>query len=332
MRIHGFDILRGLCALSVAVYHLTHWCHLADLRNVGLVGVNIFFILSGASITIAYAGRLRDGLPFVNFLCQRIFRLAPLFWVQLLIAAITLHRSLWQALLNASFLFGFANAGLTSIITGGWSLGIEFIFYFIFPIFLFLLRGTYLPLLALLFLTYLQQAYVSGIAKADGDLQTYWVTYIQFISFIAYFFSGCLIGKLVPHIRLKMAWLPFIALGTLLFYICATGEDTAVAGVSGALLMVLCALVVVFSSKLSVPPKLVWLAAAMGDMSYGVYLLHPFIFDRAQGSFGFNLFDAAGEQAGAIIVIAITIILALVSERFYERPIRKRGYKLLSIR
>ncbi|NBO20302.1 MAG: acyltransferase [Proteobacteria bacterium] len=332
MRIHGFDILRGLCALSVAIYHMTHWRHSADLNNVGLIGVNIFFILSGASITIAYADRLRSGLPFVNFLGQRVFRLAPLFWVLLLIVIIQRHLPLSQALLNGSFLFGFANAGEVSMVPGGWSLGIEFLFYFIFPVFLFLLGGTYRPVLVLLFLTYIQQAYVSAIVKNDGDLESYWVTYVQFASFIAYFFCGCLIGKLVPHIHLKMAWLPFIALGTLLFYACAIGDDPAVAGISGALLMGLCALVVVFSSKLSVPPKLVWLADAMGDMSYGMYLLHPLVFDHAERSFGFHLFDATGELAGTIIVIAITIILALASERYYERPIRKLGYRLLNIR
>lgn len=42
-RVDGFDMLRGLCAIGVAYYHLMHWFELRELYNLGLYGVYIFF-------------------------------------------------------------------------------------------------------------------------------------------------------------------------------------------------------------------------------------------------------------------------------------------------
>ncbi|MEY2801078.1 MAG: hypothetical protein RL513_662, partial [Pseudomonadota bacterium] len=46
-RVLGWDILRGLCAMSVMVYHLLYWQDLATVSTLGTYGVYLFFILSG---------------------------------------------------------------------------------------------------------------------------------------------------------------------------------------------------------------------------------------------------------------------------------------------
>jgi peptidoglycan/LPS O-acetylase OafA/YrhL len=78
-RVLGWDVLRGLCALAVASYHLLAWQDVATLHTFGSYGVYLFFVLSGASLAYNYQG-LIDGPPAVlRFLAVRWLRLAPLF-------------------------------------------------------------------------------------------------------------------------------------------------------------------------------------------------------------------------------------------------------------
>jgi peptidoglycan/LPS O-acetylase OafA/YrhL len=51
-RVLGWDLLRGLCALTVASYHLLYWLGLAELPALGTYGVYLFIVLSGASLAI----------------------------------------------------------------------------------------------------------------------------------------------------------------------------------------------------------------------------------------------------------------------------------------
>ncbi len=66
-RVLGWDLLRGICALGVASYHLMAWQKLADIHSIGFYGVYLFFVLSGASLTLNYLPRFaRDASPTHN--------------------------------------------------------------------------------------------------------------------------------------------------------------------------------------------------------------------------------------------------------------------------
>src|SRR4051794_32821994 len=53
-RVLGWDLLRGLCALTVATYHMLLWLDIAELPALGTYGVYLFFVLSGASLAYNY--------------------------------------------------------------------------------------------------------------------------------------------------------------------------------------------------------------------------------------------------------------------------------------
>ena len=79
-RVLGWDLLRGLCALVVALYHLLLWQDVAALHSFGSYGVYLFFLLSGASLAYTYADRFEQGrFAFREFLWVRYMRLAPLY-------------------------------------------------------------------------------------------------------------------------------------------------------------------------------------------------------------------------------------------------------------
>ena len=147
-RVLGWDFLRGLCAAAVAVYHLLFWQKIAEVHTFGSYGVYLFFILSGASLAYTYGHRIEAGkFSFWSFLKTRYLRLAPLY---LLLMLLVLPWKIKQVgatpellmlyLCNASFLFGFYNPATHALLVGGWSLGIEAIFYLLFPLFMFACR------------------------------------------------------------------------------------------------------------------------------------------------------------------------------------------------
>jgi peptidoglycan/LPS O-acetylase OafA/YrhL len=80
-----------------------------------------------------------------------VFRIVPLFYVML--AAWLAHSSAQvsrsEILLNLTFLFPLIPEKIESLVPAGWSLGVEWIFYFSFPIFALLSRSVIVSVIAL---------------------------------------------------------------------------------------------------------------------------------------------------------------------------------------
>jgi exopolysaccharide production protein ExoZ len=146
-RIETLDWLRGLMALSIMYYHLTHWFFFhTDASNplgrLGVYGVSIFFLLSGLSMAIVYNRYISSLKSSLNFFVRRIFRIWPLYWIVCILAIapeVFKTGSFDGALffLNVSTLFGFVSPG-AYIPTGAWSIGNEMVYYAMTP-FIFML-------------------------------------------------------------------------------------------------------------------------------------------------------------------------------------------------
>jgi peptidoglycan/LPS O-acetylase OafA/YrhL len=329
-RILGFDFLRGICALAVAIYHLGSWFGLYQLYNCGLYAVYIFFVLSGASLYLSYCHKLEPTFThYGRFLALRLFRIAPLFWLALAATcfAMTSLPPVGTIALNASFLFGFS-AGDDSLVTGGWSLAIECIFYFLFPVFLWLCRTWRRALLFTLSALAIQFAYISQVIISRGDLSAFWSLYVQFFSFIGYFAAGCVIGKfykerynLMPAL---FTWGLFtLVLASVLFTHSTFAEDS-LTGTRGLLLMLGSCFLVWLSGALRFNALGNKLALAFGRMSYGLYLLHP-LFPLYLPPLGLP------PHALLILMLAGSVVGALIIERWFERPIRNFGHQRLKL-
>ena len=319
-RIHGFDLLRGLCALAVATYHMLHWSNTASLHSWELFGVYVFFVLSGASMVVAYRDRFAKGLPVSKFIAFRFARLAPLYILVTVAYGIyaILHLD-WdvewgaKAFLNLSFLFGLANPGDSSRVTGGWSLGIEFAFYLMFPVILSLVLSRCQMWIGAL-LAVSQLVFVNMVV-AGRDLASVWVIYTQPLAFIAYFYLGCVIGNAVLDGKNRLGWAFWPCFAVLLAGSGPSASET-IAGIRGCVLFAISIMVVYFSAGMALRDLGKNLATLLGDASYGVYLLHPFAFAAVKRA-------ATTWMPVAIpLSLLVTLIMAKLSYDIFENPIR----------
>ncbi len=328
-RIEGFDLLRGLCAIAVACYHILSWLGAAHLDSWGRYGVYIFFVLSGASMYVAYNRKFAQGYDAAKFVVFRFIRLAPLFAVvlavnitYLVLKGQSLLDVLSLALLNISFAFGFGNPGGTSLVTGGWSLGIEFLFYLTFPLLVAVIRGRYwLTIVAAAFVA--QHLFITQVL-AGTTLAAAGVSYTQMLSFIFYFVAGCCIGRLIENrvIHPSPIWVAgFVALSMPLAVI--HGENNLL-GLTGVTLSLCSAAIVLASAGLPLSGATSWVADCLGKMSYGVYLIHPLVYAA-----GKNLLADQSPILVAIVVITISALAALVSEKYFEAPVRRKLQKVI---
>jgi peptidoglycan/LPS O-acetylase OafA/YrhL len=135
------DSFRGLCALSVVVFHLHLFQGFSEwdfFRSAGLM-VEFFFTLSGFVLAYRYALEPIDGDGFRRYMISRFFRIYPLHLVMLLLFSLAmfwgeltasqLQQWLYQILLLQAWLpsgdpFGFNGPA--------WSISVEFYLYVLF--------------------------------------------------------------------------------------------------------------------------------------------------------------------------------------------------------
>jgi peptidoglycan/LPS O-acetylase OafA/YrhL len=348
-RVLGWDVLRGLCALAVASYHLLYWQGLASLHTLGSYGVYMFFVLSGASLAYNYGGKLAGPRDAGAFLLTRWMRLAPLYLVLCLVfvAFLSLRngelvdRLPLRLALNATFAFGLHDPAVWALLVGGWSLGIEFVCYLAFPLLLAALRRPAWCALVALALGGLQWAWIARTVGAEAGYAAGTVAYHQVPAFAAYFFGGCVIGHwrrtrdfaLGPAAGVAV-WL---ATGGLLLALNPAQAGDELLGPRGAALAGLCFVAVFTSGQVGLSARAAGLARWLGDITYGCYLLHPMLF------FGFTWFvlprfgvseDAplpiALRWAVLAAVLALSCLGAAASERWFEAPLRRWGKRILA--
>lgn len=348
-RVLGWDILRGLCALSVMVYHLLYWQDLATVSTLGTYGVYLFFILSGASLAYVYDAQVIGSLRgFAAFLAVRWLRLAPLYIAvcALFLVMLAARSGQWVSggaemlAWNATFLFGAFTPSLSALAVGGWSLGIEFMFYLAMPLVVRLLPMVSWRLALLAVLVAVQWTWIDRTVGALG-LAASTHAYHQVPAFAAYFFVGCLIGHARRRSPRPLGWrcglLAWVAMALLLLACSPVVSGGELVGWRGVVLPLACVALVWASGQVTVPPRAQALARWLGDITYGTYLLHPMLF------FGFAWFvlplwtPASIESLpvavrGVILAmgVALACLLAAASERHFERPVRAGGRRLLA--
>lgn len=140
--IHG---LRGLAATCVVLYHIARLSNINPPEFFGFIkrdfgySVHLFFILSAYSLMHSTLHKTNNNW-LNDYFIKRIFRIAPLFYVIIFVMLLIQHIDLNKLLLNLTLTFGMSPR--TGIVWGGWSVGVEIMFYVLFPVLMLLANNT----------------------------------------------------------------------------------------------------------------------------------------------------------------------------------------------
>jgi len=328
-------------ALAVAFYHLGIWTRIFTTGTVanrivallGNYGVEGFFIISGFCFFHIYGQTPWDWPGIRAFHIKRFFRIAPLYYT-----AVLLNLLLSQArgpsptprmlLENLTLTFGIFHPN-HALVLGGWSIGIEYVFYLVFPLLAWITRKKaflYLGCVALMALALPWSFGKVQAASLVGDAKFH--TYVQIPNHAFLFFLGGLAAHLRSLSPRRLDWKPFLGLGLLLalltwqqlpmfydhFDILAGRHRASFAGIS-LLVVLLFAFFEIPEHPLKRPLTL------LGDWSYSVYLMHPFANLALVHALPSHT-PAAGIFLGSL---GLTLALAALTHRWIEKPAMALG-------
>lgn len=341
----ALDGLRGVFAFLVLAYHYVTWSALdvppkfyEFLDRSSVFAVCGFFSISAASMALAYSRRPPFSLrTFRAFLTVRFFRLAPLFYAVLALSiAVRAYECMRDACepallekiaLNVTFLFGLAAPGKTSLVVAGWSIGIEWVFYALFPLlFAIALRSRWLAVALLAASTALLWLW-----NVDYSQSGYpgWLDYAHFPAYLFYFAAGLLVGILRANGSIKgsdrMWWTLFAAAAA--FYV-LVGVPTGfrlrfdlVTTVSWASALAVVTMVAAACYVDRPPPRLSAGMRRAGDYSYSLYLLHFPVFMAT------SVLNLPAPVTVGIALVG-SVASAIVVYHVYEFPLLRFGRNL----
>lgn len=345
----GLDGLRALAVLAVIAYHLNF-----SWASGGLLGVGVFFVLSGYLITDILANQWRQNgqLDLKDFWIRRARRLLPAMLLMLVVvvgwtvftdrsqlpslrsdslAAIFYISNWWLIFHQVSY---FESFGPPSPLGHLWSLAVEEQFYLLWPL-LLALGFRFIPRRGKLFGLTLAGVAVSAIAMAllfepgTDPSRVYYGTDTRSFALLigaalALIWPSSKLSseKTSPRARLTLDVVGGISLIIVLLMIAFTNEydeflyqgGMVLLSVATALLVATLAHPASRINKILGCKPLRWL----GVRSYGIYLWHyPVIV------FSSPAVNTGGvDLTRAILQVAASILLAALSWRYIEEPIR----------
>jgi len=334
----SIQYLRAIASILVVLSHIAwkniqaggstmHWWHEA-----GTFGVDIFFIISGFIMVYITANMHQQAKGVRNFLKKRFIRIIPLYWFYTLIALaifFLMPEKVNSAGGDTQILKSFFLLPLQSkedyLVGVGWTLHYEFLFYILFSFGLLLSRkmGDITVSSFLLF----SIAYALFIPMQG-------MSYI-FYSFLNVIFIEFLLGMFLYHILRKIPiihWsisLLSVAVGVFLFSHFFT--DHTLIGVH-RIDTAISAFLICFGI---ISLEYVWkakefkLLSKIGDASYSIYLLHPFVL-VAVVMFNEKLKEVLPQNEYFLIVLMfiVSLISGFISHIWIEKPLIKITKKL----
>ncbi|HEU4474043.1 MAG TPA: acyltransferase [Gemmatimonadales bacterium] len=335
-RVHSLDLVRGICAMGVATYHFLSWRLNLVIESLGAFGVYTFFVLSALTMMFVYGRKFGSqiGLGAIRtFYLNRVARLFPLLALvsvgsavaQIALLDAPAGPAVVRAFMTGSGLFGLHLPGLLSNTPGAWSLGIEAVFYLLFPVIAIASMNVSLGALAVaaVVLTVSQQVLIAFIN--DVAVSTFWDYYATPLVFAPFFAAGLVLYRW--EIRPRGVYLA-MSIGALAavftFSLFIRGNLYTDHG-SYLILLALCIAAVGFAYRSDFPRPLEGVAGYLGDISYSLYLTHWFSYQAvALLAERLRLSPRMQFVAFALGAVAVARLVFIAFERPARDAIRRR--------
>jgi len=331
------DGLRAVAILVVVLFHFS-----VPGFGGGFVGVDVFFVISGFLITSIVAGKVRDGtFSIAGFLERRIRRLMPTLFMVLLASLVV-----GLLVMTPSDLRRLAASGFNTLILGAnvyfadqggyfdggldeapllhvWSLAVEEQFYLVWPLTLLWLLSrrptAIIPVTCALALASLWAAWQAADAF---PVEGFYLPHTRAYELL----TGCLLALGVvsaPRSRMQADVSSLVGIAMIGVAVAAYSDEMVMPGVV-AVLPVAGTALVLWSGLAA--PSLVGRTLSLrplvfiGLVSYAWYLWHwPLLVF-------FRYVTERAPMAGEVVVlILLSFLLAVLSWRYVEVPVRARG-------
>lgn len=348
------DALRGIAAIMVVIMHTFELFCGGDYHklfiNHGYLAVDFFFMLSGYVMAHAYDDRW-DKMTFVDFFKRRLIRLHPLIILGMALGALFFYlqessvfpkimdTSLWQLLLTMVIGFTLIPIPPKMDIRGwnemhplngpAWSLFFEYLANILH---VFILRK--LPNLVLSLLVFLAAVALVHLVttKASGDLIGGWSLEpeqlrIGFTRLLFPYMAGMLLRRVVKIGSSKRTFLLTSVLLILVLSFPRVGghENVWINGLYESLVIIVVFPLIIYLGAIGEVKREMSqkVCTFLGDISYPLYITHfPFICIYYAWVTNNKISITQGAPIGILLIFGV-IILAYVSLRIYDLPIRK---------
>lgn len=338
------DILRGLAALWVFLFHIKEGKHIKKLEETipnfimesvfgaGHFGVAVFFVLSG--LVIAQSAS-RCGASVSNakyFLIRRIIRLCPPYYLSIVVALLFLF--LKSEIKDSDFsvprltdigfhlIFSQDIAGIKALNTVYWTLCIEVQFYFVFSILMLIIHylTRYIKFKKAFILVMMSVCTISMMWPLRIIENPAWR--VSFLPTWHLFLLGVLLSYALNRERTYLIiYLSFLAVQIAISL--SVGEIFTLAGACASVILLA-------ASRKHIEESTSGYHAfsALGLISYSFYLLHNHItgatFSVTRGIFGGSL---SAEVAGIVASLTMCLIAAWFAYKYIEKPAISLGKK-----
>lgn len=336
-RVESIDALRGVFALLVLTFHCSQWLDLSlgywmmsTLRIWGVYAVEGFFVISGMALYLSVrTDQFSTPQGVKRFFIHRYARILPLYGALFFIHPGSSDFSV-ERLGELMMLFGFW-APESSILVGGWSIGVEFVFYFLFPLLVLSVRDRVkrtLMATAIAFVVLVAWSVLFDIAPPFYSQNSLYVTPLNhFAFFIAGYSLGVMYKRGIP----LFVWIQssrytlFFAIGLFLFIGLVGSNEHQVQVMGGYRRLSVSLLLIPLVGLIACTTLSGTIARFLGDISYALYLLHPFVVFGLLPLLGFE-----NKWVNLVIVYGLTIPAAFLTHRYFEMPaqryIRRLGH------
>lgn len=319
------DSLRGIAALYVVLYHLVLVPkpklivegYLSNILLFGSSGVTLFFVISGYCMALTWGNYIHLKNSCIQFYKARFLRIAPLFYFWIIVSLIrdsifkskNTH-SIFEIISNVTFSYNFFDGLQNSIVWAGWTIGVEMIFYLIFPLLIkYIKYSVFKPLLIATLIT----LFVAIINTNIGDMPNFITKFTSksgFIIFIPIF----LLGIAAYNFKLKYKNIDtffqnlILILSIVVLFIIALSETNLVnfyiSGLAYGLIVYAASNTgdIIFSNKI---------LSKIGKISYSIYLNHPSIIYILSPVYVLLYFSGLDKNISYLLCAFLTIFIVL---------------------
>lgn len=344
------DALRGIAALLVFAVHISVLSVLLGKYSFsfGAYGVQLFYILSALTLFLSSSQRFStETKPVAKFFMRRFFRIAPLFYLAVIIAylfsnGVAYHLpangiSLNNIIAHFFFIFGFSKYWINSVIGVEWSIFCEVCFYLSLPLVFKYIKSKKQALYLLgfsLLVFFLFKGSVYLLNRNGDLLLAEWSSVFIFSNYF-YFALGILLYFIISRpIKINKAYLYYawtaLFVGVILMIVFGLAHF-------GALLFSVFAFLLVYLMSNNLPVNIIFnnrFTRFIGKVSYSMYLWHYLIlgwFAKYLIIPNFAIFAASPliRIAAIILVIMTVIFISWLSYTIIEKPSIDLGRRLI---